>query len=303
MPVCRALHARAGGPPSAWIRCAPGTCRSTSRVARPLQPFDGADELVDKTSRLFHRMDEPLGKLFDAMRTGESLDLESRKGKAPGGYQYQRDRSRTTFIFMNAAGLQRDLETMVHEAGHAFHSMLCRHDPLLHYRHSPIEFAEVASMGMEMLAYPYLDEFYDEEEAARAKRHHLEDVAELLPWIATIDAFQHWLYTHPNHTREERTQYWLELDDRFGAAVSWDGLEPYRAQSWQRQLHLFSVPFYYIEYGIAQLGALQLWLRSLDRPQRGAASDTSPPSPSAARARSRSSSRPPVSSSTSGRRA
>ncbi|MHC5002605.1 MAG: M3 family oligoendopeptidase [Planctomycetota bacterium] len=233
----------------------------------PLQPFDGADDLVERTSRLFHRMDGELAGLFDSMRNPESLDLESRKGKAPGGYQQQRDRSRTTFIFMNAAGLQRDLETMVHEAGHAFHSMLCKDDPLLHYRHSPLEFAEVASMSMEMLAYPFLDEFYGEADAARAKRGHLEDLSAMLPWIARIDAFQHWLYTHPEHTSEERTAHWLELDERFGSAVSWMGLEPYRAMSWQRQLHLFGVPFYYIEYGIAQLGALQLWTRSRRDPQ------------------------------------
>ena len=117
-------------------------------------------------------------------------------------------------------------------------------------------------MSMELLAHPYLDEFYEDADAARARRTHLEDLVRLLPWIATIDAFQHWIYTHPAHTREERTARWLELDDRFGPAVSWADLEPYRAVGWQRQLHLFEVPFYYIEYGIAQLGALQLWLRS-----------------------------------------
>ncbi|UCD74250.1 MAG: M3 family oligoendopeptidase [Phycisphaerales bacterium] len=228
----------------------------------PLRPFTQADDLIDKTSRLYHRMEPSLGEMFDRLRTGDCLDLETRKGKAPGGYQYHRDRSRRPFIFMNAAGLQRDLETMVHEAGHAFHSMLCAQDPLLAYRHAPIEFAEVASMSMELLAYPYLAEFYDEAEAARAKRQHLEQLAKMLPWIATIDAFQHWIYTHPNHTGEQRTEHWLELDDRFGPAVSWEGLEEHRASAWQRQLHLFSVPFYYIEYGIAQLGALGVWLQS-----------------------------------------
>jgi oligoendopeptidase F len=226
----------------------------------PLRPFDNADRLISGTSRIFHEMDSQLGELFDSMRDGRSLDLDSRKGKAPGGYQQQRDRSRTTFIFMNAAGLQRDLETMIHEAGHAFHSMLCRDEPLIYYRHSPLEFAEVASMSMELLAYPYLSEFYDEAESARARRNHLEDLIALLPWIARIDAFQHWLYLHPRHTREQRTAHWLELGERLGAAVSWDGLEDIEQSSWQRQLHLFGVPFYYIEYGIAQLGALQLWV-------------------------------------------
>ena len=227
----------------------------------PLRPFDDTDELVAKTSKLFHRMEPSLGKMFDTLRGGDCLDLESRKGKAPGGYQAHRDRTLRPFIFMNAAGLHRDLDTMVHEAGHAFHSILCHGEPLLHYRHSPIEFAEVASMSMELFAFPYLDEFYDEAEAARAKRKQLEDMATLLPWIATIDAFQHWLYTHPEHSRQERTACWLELDERFGPAVSWDGLESFREMTWQRQGHLFGVPFYYIEYGIAQLGALQLWLQ------------------------------------------
>jgi oligoendopeptidase F len=238
----------------------------------PLRPFEGGEDLVEKSSKLFHRMSGELGTLFDTMRDGDSLDLESRKGKAPGGYQESRDRQRRPFIFMNAAGLQRDLETMIHEAGHAFHAMLNSHDPLLHYRHPPIEFCEVASMSMELIAHPYLDEFYDDdEEAARARRTHLEDLAKMLPWIATIDAFQHWLYTHPEHTREERTQQWLALDDRLGPAVNWDGLEDFRATGWQRQLHLFEVPFYYIEYGIAQLGALQLWLQALENRDRALA--------------------------------
>ena len=228
----------------------------------PLNPFTGADDLITKTSKLFHRMNPDLGDLFDRMRDGDSLDLESRKGKAPGGYQYNRDRCRKPFIFMNAAGLQRDLETMVHESGHAFHSMLSEHDPLVHYRHCPLEFSEVASMSMELLSYPYLDEFYSEEEANRAKRTHLEALARMLPWIATIDAFQHWIYTHPDHTREQRTEKWLELDARFGSKTSWEGIDQFRGSMWQRQLHLFEVPFYYIEYGIAQLGALQLWTQA-----------------------------------------
>lgn len=228
----------------------------------PLRPFEGADELVEKTSALFHRMDPKLGSMFDTMRTGDCLDLESRKGKAPGGYQYNRDRIRKPFIFMNAAGLQGDLETMIHEAGHAFHSLFCNDEPLVQYRHSPIEFAEVASMSMELFAHPYLGEFYDQTEADRARRGHLEDLARMIPWIATIDAFQHWIYTNPTHTRAQRTEKWLELDARFGPSVDWSGLEQLRETGWQRQLHLFGVPFYYIEYGIAQLGALQLWLQS-----------------------------------------
>lgn len=227
----------------------------------PLRPFERADDLINKTSRLFHEMNPLLGKMFDSLRQGDCLDLESRKGKAPGGYQYNRDRMRKPFIFMNAAGLHRDLETMIHEAGHAFHSILCESDPLVEYRHSPTEFAEVASMGMELMSIPYWKSFYNEDDAARAIRIHLEDVSRLLPWVATIDAFQHWIYTHPQHSRAERAAYWLELDRRFGPDLDWSGLEHFRETQWHRQLHPFTVPMYYIEYGIALLGALQLWLQ------------------------------------------
>jgi oligoendopeptidase F len=167
----------------------------------PLRPLTQSEDLIARTSALFHRMDPSLGEMFDSLRGGDCLDLESRKGKAPGGYQAHRDRSLKPFIFMNAAGLHRDLDTMVHEAGHAFHSILCHGEPLLYYRHAPIEFAEVASMSMELFAFPYLGEFYDDAEAARARRKRLEGLTVLLPWIATIDAFQHWLYTHPGHSR------------------------------------------------------------------------------------------------------
>jgi oligoendopeptidase F len=237
------------------------------RGRAPLRPFEGAEQLVNRTSAVFRRMDPELGGLFDSMRTGDCLDLESRKGKAPGGYQYQRQRSRTPFIFMNAAGLHRDVTTMVHEAGHAFHSLLCAHDPLVAYRGSPMEFAEVASMSMELLTFPYLDEFYGPEDGDRARRDQLESLSTMLPWIATIDAFQHWVYLNPTHTRKDREQYWVHLNDRFGAAVDWTGHENALATLWQRQLHLFGVPFYYIEYGIAQLGALQMWLQSRRDPK------------------------------------
>jgi oligoendopeptidase F len=229
----------------------------------PLRPFAGGDDLVERTSRLYHRMDERLGAMFDELRTGDCLDLETRKGKAPGGYQYQRERTRKPFIFMNASGVQRDLVTMVHEAGHAFHSMVCREEPILTYRSAPMEFCEVASMSQELLCFPYLDEFYGPDEADRARRDQLEGLAKTLPWIATIDAFQHWIYTNPDHDRDARRAKWVELEARFGGDVDWSGLEDVRASLWQRQLHLFGVPFYYIEYGIAQLGALQVWCNSL----------------------------------------
>jgi oligoendopeptidase F len=209
-------------------------------------------------------MDTQLGELFDSMRDGDSLDLDSRKGKAPGGYQYDRERVRRPFIFMNAAGTHGDVQTMIHEAGHAFHALLSRDEPVLAYRHPPIEFAEVASMGMELLAAPGLSHFYDVAQAGRARREHLEGIIGTLCWVATIDAYQHWLYTRDTPSIQQRDVYWLELHARFGANVSWEGLEPFRTKLWHRQLHLFEVPFYYIEYGIAQLGALQLWMNAQD---------------------------------------
>ncbi|MBX3357385.1 MAG: M3 family oligoendopeptidase [Phycisphaeraceae bacterium] len=234
----------------------------------PLRPFTTPSELVERTSRLFRRLDPSLATLFEALRSDKSaptgaavcLDLESRRGKAPGGYQSNRDRIRLPFIFMNAAGLQRDVETIVHEAGHAFHSLLARTDPLLSYRSDiPLEFAEVASMSMELTAHPFLDEFYSPADADRARRNHLEAIVSLLAWVAHIDQFQHWVYTNPDHSRDDRHAKWTELSARFGPAVDYSGLEKYHQTGWHRVLHLFGVPFYYIEYGIAQLGALQLW--------------------------------------------
>ncbi len=252
----------------------------------PLRPFDGGRELMTKAVATFERLDPRLAKMLSTLGTGdeksggkngECLDLDTRKGKAPGGYQYMRDRSRKPFIFMNAAGLASDVDTMLHEAGHAFHSMLCVDEPLLAYRSSPIEFAEVASMTMELLSLPHLGKpangegFYaSEEDLARARRKQLQGSVVLLPWIATIDAFQHWVYSNPTHTHDERTKAWLALDDRFGRGVSWTGLEHKRARVWQRQGHLFGSPFYYIEYGIAQLGALGLWLMSKEQGEKEA---------------------------------
>jgi oligoendopeptidase F len=163
---------------------------------------------------------------------------------------------------MNAVGVQRDVETILHEAGHAFHALATRPEDLYPYRHAPIEFCEVASMSMELLGNEFIDAFYPPEEARRARHDHLEGIIEIFPWIATVDAFQHWIYTHPGHTRAQRTAAWLELMDRFGGDVDWGGYEAARANLWHRQLHIFIHPFYYVEYGIAQLGALQVWANS-----------------------------------------
>lgn len=228
----------------------------------PLKPFDTPEELIEKCTVLFDRIDPELGAQFREMVSREDLDVGSRKGKAPGGYQSTFCEVRRPFIFMNAVGLQRDVRTLIHEGGHAFHTLACRDEPLVQYRSAPIEFAEVASMGMEMLAYDHLDVFHTGDELARAKRDQIEGIITILPWIATIDAFQHWMYTHPDHTREQRRDHWLSLRERFGGTEDYSEYETVLARQWQRQLHLFEVPFYYIEYGIAQLGALQVWLNA-----------------------------------------
>ena len=208
-------------------------------------------------------MSPKLAKQYATLKSGQNLDLDSRKGKRPGGYQSSLEESREPFIFMNAAGLHRDVETMLHEAGHAFHYMAVRNEPLMFVRHAPIEFCEVASMSMELLGLPYMTEFYDESDAARAARAQFEGNIRLLPWIATIDQFQHWLYTHSGHSGEQRTEAWLSILDRFtDEAIDFSGYEDLRASMWQRQIHLFHYPFYYVEYGIAQLGALQVWVNS-----------------------------------------
>ncbi len=228
----------------------------------PLRPFTESSELLEKCQRIFSKLDPRLGDYYAVLRKQELVDLDNRKGKAPGGYQSTLAEARVPFIFMNSVGVHRDVETMLHEAGHAFHALASREQPLHAYRSAPIEFCEVASMGMELLAAPYLDLFYSEKDAKRAQRDHLEGIIKFFPWMATVDAFQHWIYTHPGHTREERAQYWLSLMDRFGGIEDWSGFEKARAHGWHRQLHIFEIPFYYVEYGIAQLGALQLWQAS-----------------------------------------
>ena len=228
----------------------------------PLRPFADTDQLVASTSRILSRLDHALEKDFSLLSSNHLLDLDNRRGKAPGGYQTTLSEARLPFIFMNAVGMQRDVETLLHEAGHAFHSLAAREEDIYHYQHAPIEFCEVASMTMELLGGEFLDEFYANGEAARARRTHLEGVVGTLAWVARIDAFQHWLYTHPAHTREQRRDAWLAVANRFGGDTDWSGCEDVRIHLWHRQLHIFLYPFYYIEYGIAQLGALRVWLNS-----------------------------------------
>jgi oligoendopeptidase F len=228
----------------------------------PLKPFGKVSEMVSRTQKIFDRLDGELAGGFRQMQDLHLLDLDNRKGKAPGGYQDTLNEARLPFIFMNAVGVQRDVETILHEAGHAFHALATRDEDLRAYRHAPIEFCEVASMSMELLGNEFIEEFYSAADARRARRVHLEGIVGVFPWIATVDAFQHWVYTHPNHTHDERAAAWLALMDRFGGDVDWSGHETARAHLWHRQLHIFLHPFYYIEYGIAQLGALQVWANS-----------------------------------------
>jgi oligoendopeptidase F len=227
-----------------------------------LRPFDKVDQLVSSTQRVFDQLDRDLANGFGTMRNLHLLDLDNRKGKAPGGYQSTLSEARLPFIFMNAIGIQRDVETILHEAGHAFHALATQNENIYGYRHAPIEFCEVASMSMELLGNEFIESFYNPADAKRARRDHLEGVVEVFPWIATVDAFQHWIYTHPGHSRDERRQAWLDLMNRFGGDVDWSGYEEARGFLWHRQLHIFLHPFYYIEYGIAQLGALQVWANS-----------------------------------------
>ena len=237
----------------------------------PLRPFNSADELVNGCAKIFGKVDLELGSQFQQMADLGLLDLESRKGKAPGGYQAMLAERRFPFIFMNAVGRNGDLRTLLHEGGHAFHTFAARDEALVEYRHAPIEFCEVASMSMELLSHPHWEVFYDSASAERARHDHLERIADILPWIATIDAFQHWIYTHPGHRVEEREDKWLELRGRFGGIEDWSGYETARRNEWHRQLHLFLIPFYYIEYGIAQLGALGMWLQAQENPQKALA--------------------------------
>lgn len=237
---------------------------------KPLTPFKTGEELVNKTIECFRRMNPFFAECLIKMKEMGRLDLDSRKGKAPGGYNCPLPETGAPFIFMNAAGQMGDVTTMVHEGGHAIHSFLAHNLPLTAFKEYPMEIAEVASMTMELFSMDYWDVFFDNpEELKRAKEHQLERVLTIFPWIATIDKFQHWVYEHPQHTLEERAENWRRIVNEFTSiAIDVSGLEEYRKYSWQRQLHLYEVPFYYIEYGIAQLGAIGLWKQFKENKQK-----------------------------------
>ncbi len=227
----------------------------------PLRPFSTQQELIALCRRLFERVDPRFAAEFDELVRRDLLDLMSRKGKAPGGYQYQLEDERVPFIFVNGVGVHGDVQTLLHEGGHAFHSLACRHHDLLAFRDYPIEMAETASMSMELLGLEHLDAIYSPDDARRSRQKHLEGILRTLCWIASIDAFQHWVYGRPSHTPEERRVAWLDIRRRFGGDVDWSGLDDALAMQWIGQTHLFNHPFYYVEYGIAQVGALQVWSR------------------------------------------
>ena len=237
---------------------------------QPLRPFKTGGELVDKTIQCFNQLRPFFGDCLEKMKTMGHLDLESRKGKAPGGYNCPLAETGAPFIFMNAAGQLDDVTTMVHEGGHAIHSFLSHDLELNGFKEYPTEIAEVASMSMELFSMDHWQVYFDDkEELNRAKEQQLERVITIFPWIATIDKFQHWIYENPNHTDEERISRWLQILDEFSSPViDFSGLDAYRLYSWQRQLHLYEVPFYYIEYGIAQLGAIGLWQQYKQDPEK-----------------------------------
>jgi oligoendopeptidase F len=229
----------------------------------PLNPFKTGDELLEKTVKCFSELRPFFADCLKTMKKMDRFDLESRIGKAPGGYNCPLAETGAPFIFMNAAGQMHDVTTMVHEGGHAIHSFLSHHLELSAFKEYPMEIAEVASMAMELFSMEYWDIYFqDPEDLRRAKIQQLERVITIFPWIATIDKFQHWVYENPSHDLEQRTENWFRIFNEFNSkSVDWQGLGVYQKNIWQKQLHLFEVPFYYIEYGIAQLGAIGLWMQ------------------------------------------
>jgi len=248
----------------------PWDTEAEPKGTKPLKPFTTGKELLEKSIACFNNLHPYFAACLQKMNSLQHFDVESRVGKAPGGYNCPLAESGAPFIFMNAAGQMSDVTTMVHEGGHAIHSFLSHHLPLTAFKEYPMEIAEVASMAMELFSMNYWHTFFnDEADVKRAKLHQLERVITIFPWIAVIDKFQHWIYENPTHTTEDRAKNWLAILNEFSAdEIDFSGLENYRAIAWQKQLHLFEVPFYYIEYGIAQLGAIGLWMQYQQNPQQ-----------------------------------
>ena len=236
---------------------------------QPLRPFESVEELVDKTVTCLSRLHHSFGDAIRLMWQKGHLDLESRKGKRPGGYNMPLHLSGLPYIFMNAANSVSDMRTLLHESGHAIHSLLTHAHQLSSAKRVPFEVAELAAMSMELLTMDHWDVFFPEpEELRRARIGQLENVLKVLPWIATIDKFQHWIYTNPQHTRAERKAAWMDILKTFTSSqVDFTGLDHYQEYLWHKQLHIFEVPFYSIEYGMAQLGAIALWKKYRENPE------------------------------------
>ena len=237
---------------------------------KTLTPFETGSELLNKSIECFEQLRPFFGECLKQMNIMKHLDLESRNGKAPGGYNCPLPESGAPFIFMNAAGQMHDVTTMVHEGGHAVQSFLTHNLELNAFKDYPMEIAEVASMAMELFSMDHWNVFFEnKDDLRRAKEHQLERTITIFPWIAVIDKFQHWLYENPGHTTAERTKQWIDILNTFSDdIIDYSGLETYREIAWQKQLHLFEVPFYYIEYGIAQLGAIGLWMQYKTNPEQ-----------------------------------
>ncbi|MEY3873720.1 MAG: hypothetical protein RL363_441 [Bacteroidota bacterium] len=235
---------------------------------QPLRPFTDGNDLYEKSVACFEALNPFFADCLRKMKALKHFDLESRKGKAPGGYNCPLAESGAPFIFMNAAGQMGDVTTMVHEGGHAVHSFLSHPLELSGFKEYPMEIAEVASMAMELFTMEHWQSFFDNDaDLKRAKEHQLERTITIFPWIAIIDKFQHWVYENPSHTVQQRTNTWQNIVKEFSSrSIDFSGLKQYRAIGWQRQLHLFEVPFYYIEYGIAQLGAIGMWMQYQKNP-------------------------------------
>ncbi|HCT30341.1 MAG TPA: M3 family oligoendopeptidase [Bacteroidales bacterium] len=235
----------------------------------PLRPFPTTEVLAQKAIGCFKVVDPDFAEIFSVLDKEKLLDLESRFGKAPGGFNYPLYKSNRSFIFMNATGSMSDFETLMHEGGHAFHAHYYNHWPLIDYKNIPSEVAELASMSMELISMEHWDNVLtNSAELKRAKRKQLEDSLIVLAWIAAVDKFQHWLYKNPEHTHHERNLAWTNIYKEYSSpTIDWEGVEESFVFAWQRQLHIFEMPFYYIEYGFAQLGAFAIWRNYRQNPK------------------------------------
>ncbi len=239
----------------------------------PLKPFTDVTDLKEGVQSIVGRVDSSLRSYFDIMMQEKLLDLDNRKHKAPGGYCTTFAAAKRPFIFMNAVGIHDDVQTLLHESGHCFHAFESAALPYYQQRDVGMEFAEVASMTMELLGSPFFARsdggFYDEEGARRAVTDHLEQCIMFWPYMSVVDLFQHWIYENPVDAAdpEKCDARWAAIQQRFLPWIDWTGLDEELKTGWHRKLHIFHVPFYYVEYGLAQLGAGQIWRRSLeDRP-------------------------------------